>query len=233
MSTRIEFYKNLDKYGELSNFFQAPVYFEKIKYTTSEHLYQSIKFMIQPETELSREYREIIRNSSTPYISKLLANGTFVRQNSTWANKVNHTIKVYKEKGIKYNSSFWNSSHIILPLFNDVFIKDVGDCSFTQIIKVQAMLLVLRLKFLSDEHCRKILLSTELAELCEKSSDEFWGLGKSNKGHNVLGLLLMQVRIEIQIFIQLEIKLELIRDYTEYLLSEWIKLSRNSFISTL
>lgn len=64
--------------------------------------------------------------------------------------------------------------------------------------KVDRMLKVLRVKF-SDPDLKYKLLDTSSAILIEDSkTDAFWGCGKSGKGKNTLGKLLMQVRKELQ-----------------------------------
>ena len=56
---------------------------------------------------------------------------------------------------------------------------------------------VLKVKF-SDPELREKLLGTKNAILIEDSkTDSFWAIGKSGKGKNMLGKLLMKVREEI------------------------------------
>lgn len=62
-------------------------------------------------------------------------------------------------------------------------------------IKVGVMTCVLLAKFEQHEDLRRKLLDTGEASLVEESStDPFWGIGKSGKGQNMLGKLLMQIR---------------------------------------
>ena len=66
-------------------------------------------------------------------------------------------------------------------------------------VKVRVMLDLLREKF-SDPDLRQCLLATENAELVEGNSwgDKFWGVDtKTGSGKNMLGKLLMQVRLEL------------------------------------
>ena len=65
-------------------------------------------------------------------------------------------------------------------------------------VKLQVMLKVLRVKF-SSNHFRTILLRTGDAPLVEHTrNDRFWGDGGDGFGENKLGILLMQVRRELQ-----------------------------------
>jgi len=64
-------------------------------------------------------------------------------------------------------------------------------------IKVPRMKAVLKVKF-QDPELREKLLATGDSRLVENSKiDSFWGKGKSGKGKNMLGKLLMKVREEI------------------------------------
>ena len=64
--------------------------------------------------------------------------------------------------------------------------------------KIEAMRHVLRLKFTTNEECRRVLLSTGNSRLVESSkTDSFWACGKDGKGENVLGELLMAIREEV------------------------------------
>ena len=65
-------------------------------------------------------------------------------------------------------------------------------------IKVDVLYEGLLAKFTQHEDLKKILLDTGNAHLVEDSpTDAFWGCGRSGKGKNVLGFLLMAVRDEI------------------------------------
>jgi hypothetical protein len=65
-------------------------------------------------------------------------------------------------------------------------------------VKVDRMRAVVRAKFQQHPDLRAKLIATGHAMLIEKSKmDAFWGIGKSGKGRNMLGQLLMAVRVEI------------------------------------
>ncbi len=65
-------------------------------------------------------------------------------------------------------------------------------------VKIDRMRAVLWAKFVQHEDLQKSLLDTGNARLIEESkSDAFWGIGKSGKGKNMLGVLLMEIRDEI------------------------------------
>lgn len=67
-----------------------------------------------------------------------------------------------------------------------------------QAIKVDRMRDVLRAKFSQHEDLKQNLIDTGNAVLIEDSNtDAFWGIGKKRNGKNMLGILLMQVREEL------------------------------------
>jgi N-glycosidase YbiA len=64
--------------------------------------------------------------------------------------------------------------------------------------RADVMLHALREKF-AAEPLKQLLLGTELRPLIEASpSDSYWGCGRSGRGRNRLGQLLMQVRAELR-----------------------------------
>lgn len=75
VGNKIFFHSELSKYGELCNFFKlkTPLIFLGNSYSTSEHLYQAMKFLYFNQSKLNLEYSELIRKSSTPYKAKYLA----------------------------------------------------------------------------------------------------------------------------------------------------------------
>jgi len=66
-------------------------------------------------------------------------------------------------------------------------------------IKDDIMRKVLRAKFTQNEALKRTLLSTGEREIIELSPwDEYWGCGKKNKGLNMLGKLLMDLREKLK-----------------------------------
>lgn len=168
----INFYRESGLYGELSNFFllSVPLSYNNRSYTTSEHLYQSLKFLGPMASLRSIEYADCIRTASTPNKAKILA-----RQKCgggyNWQKELRTVIEKYKD---------------IKPR------EDWED------VKADVMLLCLKLKFQQNLRCRKVLLSTGDCLLVEHTSnDEYWGDGGNGIGQNMLGKLLMQVRTEL------------------------------------
>lgn len=65
-------------------------------------------------------------------------------------------------------------------------------------VKEEIMKKALKAKYTQNEGLKKLLLSTGTAVLQEASpTDVYWGVGKSGKGKNRMGVLLMEVRAEI------------------------------------
>jgi len=64
--------------------------------------------------------------------------------------------------------------------------------------RVDVMRSVIRAKFAKGTRYADVLLSTDAREIVEKSFfDGFWGCGRSGKGANMLGKLLMERRQEL------------------------------------
>jgi N-glycosidase YbiA len=66
-------------------------------------------------------------------------------------------------------------------------------------IRNEVMAKALRAKFTQNEPLKALLLSTGSKKLEEASpTDSYWGTGKNGKGQNQLGMLLMELRSELQ-----------------------------------
>ena len=86
--------------------------------------------------------------------------------------------------------------HLLSILAHGLFAWDI--VSNWSRIKVNRMYNVLKVKF-SDSELKNKLLDTRDSILIENSkNDAFWGIGKTGKGKNMLGKLLMKVREEIK-----------------------------------
>lgn len=161
----IFFYDKNTKNFELSNFYSSAtlkIEFGGKTWKSSEHLYQALKF--KNENEYEKEWREIIRTSNTPYISKYLGHqDTFVRY--PWQQK-------YKEFVLKYQDKVR-------------LIDNIADAE----PRINIMRIALKAKFDSNPGLRELLKSTgekKLGENCQC----FWGYF----GENHLGRLLEEQR---------------------------------------
>lgn len=159
---------------QLSNFYclRVPLLYDGKCYATSEHLYQSLKYLYEgapPENEL---YAEEIRKSSTPYKAKLLANRLKLTQYK-WQKDLGKIIDKYPTVRQRPGWSTY---------------------------KETAMYDTLWLKFNQDQECRIVLLQTGNKEIRELSKDWYWGgMGHAK---NQLGKLLMKIRERIYRSIQ-------------------------------
>lgn len=85
------------------------------------------------------------------------------------------------KSGLKAKSLGQSQEHPIRPDWNTY--------------RLEAMEKAVRAKFTQNEALKKLLLSTGNRELQEASpTDPFWGVGKSGKGENHLGKILMKLR---------------------------------------
>ena len=85
--------------------------------------------------------------------------------------------------------------HLLCIIAHGLNSWDIVECWSK--IKFDIMYKVLQAKF-SDPELKEKLLNTENSILIENSkTDATWGIGKSGKGKNMLGKLLMKVREEL------------------------------------
>ena len=120
------------------------------EWLTSEHLYQALKF--ECETEKEKEWREIIRTSTTPTIAKYLGHqSTYARY--SWQLKYRDLVKEYAKQ-----------------------IRKAGDMEDDH-FRVSIMVTTLRAKF-SHPVLREMLLKTKIKG--EDSNDPLWGVRGKN-----------------------------------------------------
>lgn len=82
------------------------------------------------------------------------------------------------------------------------WIRDMADRAHVrrdwEHVKDNLMLKAIRMKFSTNERCKRVLISTGDAKLFEHTkNDTYWADGGDGKGKNMLGRLLEQVRREI------------------------------------
>jgi ribA/ribD-fused uncharacterized protein len=136
MKIPIEFFREYDKLGELSNYFvpKTPIKYNGKTFKTSEHLFQALKYIHEDSTPTELEYAEVIRTVNTANKARILANqdrgGGY-----KWRTDLNPIISKYEALGAKIKED-WDE------------------------VKVSVMKDVLRLKFAADSHCKAVLLST-------------------------------------------------------------------------
>lgn len=141
----IKFYRQNDAYGYFSNFSDHPIIIEGKKYATTEHYFQSQKFV-------GTQYEELVINASSPGESAKLGR----------------------------NRSY--------PLRKDW--EDVKD---------NIMYTALIAKFTQHKDLQQHLLDTGDAQLIEHTTnDRYWADGGDGTGKNMLGILLMKLRQELQ-----------------------------------
>lgn len=170
-STRIDFFRPNERYGELSNFYAlaTPIVWRGKSYATSEHLYQAMKFLGPGATKMHQAYADLIRRAKTPNMAKILA-AQRVPDTHPWRVTLGAYIAQSQRQNVHPRAD-WDD------------------------VKAKKMLEVLLLKFEQDAHCRDVLLATGEAQLAEVSPyDYYWGTGSSGDGENMLGKLLVETR---------------------------------------
>lgn len=175
--TPLSFFRETKPFGELSNFWKTeePLTWRSKTYATSEHLYQSRKYIYKGASPACLELAESIRQATTPYKAKLLASDpTKIPRRHAWQRKLHDVASECAKKGA-----------LLCPKWQD--------------LRLEVMRSVVRLKLVQDSHSRQVLLSTGHRKLVEASPyDSFWGSGKDGSGRNELGKLLMEFRRQLQ-----------------------------------
>ncbi len=167
----VYFFSSKKEFMELSNYWVRqdgrPLFCMNGKeYRSSEHAYQSIKFVYEGASLDTLEYSEVIRNSETPNDSKLLGGQ---KCKGGYQTRMNELIKQYRNRAVVNPN--WDR------------------------IKIAVMRDVITQKFIQDLHCQRVLVSTVGRSVYEDSPyDSFWGIGKQGTGENWLGRLLVELR---------------------------------------
>lgn len=165
----IRFYDPKAEYFEFSNFYKhkKPIIIDGEKYKTTEHYFQAQKYADDIGRNL--EYMKLIKDQNTGGQAKMLAN-PIKKTRWAWEEKLKELREEYQDD-IHFDPVKWNS------------------------IRDDIMLKALIAKFSQDEHCKKVLLSTGDAILCENTKrDAYWGNGSNPHTIGRLGELLMEVR---------------------------------------
>jgi ribA/ribD-fused uncharacterized protein len=170
------FYKKGSPNYEFSNFYEnLQITVNGVGYKTAEHLFQASKFMNERKGESKEDridrlqYIKLIGSQSTPGKAFVLA-----RQKTgggyKWRTDMNPVITAYQHISIRDD---WDS------------------------VKDDVMYRILKVKF-SDSRLKTLLLNTGDRNIVEDSPrDAYWGRGKNWEGKNMLGKLLMKLRLSL------------------------------------
>jgi len=168
----VRFYDPKAEYFEFSNFYKhkKPIVIDGERYKTTEHYFQAQKYADDIGKNL--EYMNLIKGQNTAGQAKMLANPI---KKARWAwEKDLKVLREEYEDDIHFNPVKWDS------------------------VRDEVMRKALIAKFSQDEHCKKVLLSTGDAILCEDTRrDPYWGSGGNPKRVGRLGELLMDVRTKL------------------------------------
>lgn len=158
------------KESPLSNFYSVEIEFNGSKWITSEHIYQSYKFIHCPW------FMELIKNTDTPAKASYLAkqrknNYNWYVNNNLYPNlTIDNVIDVSKQNNVKLRDD-WES------------------------VKYNIMREIVFQKFYQNIGIKIYLLNTMGRDLIENSpTDYYWGIGARKTGKNMLGIILMEVR---------------------------------------
>lgn len=162
--------KYVTNYFEFSNFYplDPPVKIDSKEYPTTEHYYQSMKFLSEEPTKDQIEYAEEIRKCSSPLHAFYLGR-KYVNPQYTQRNSIQPILNKYKSVRMRED---WNE------------------------IKNNCMRKAVYQKFYQNEKLKELLLSTGNRKLVEHTPrDKWWADGGDGSGKNMLGIILMEVRL--------------------------------------
>ena len=169
MDDTIYFYDLKQKYGEFSNFYKAPITIDEITYPTSEHYYQSAKFLGPKSTTSDRKYAAIIAKQTTPGKAFQLAR-QLKKYQYPWQKELNVIIEKYQDREVKMRLDWEN-------------------------IKDNIMRRAVYTKFTQHKNLQVLLCSTGDSKIVEHTKrDSYWGDGGDESGQNMLGRILMETR---------------------------------------
>jgi ribA/ribD-fused uncharacterized protein len=98
----VYFYRPADGYGVLSNFARTPILLDNLTWSTSEHLFQALKFTGDADNS---QYREEIRKSYTPSDAARMGRSRQVKIRSDWDKvKVKAMLQVITLKALQHES---------------------------------------------------------------------------------------------------------------------------------
>lgn len=164
----IQFYDPKKEYGQFSNYYDSPITINNIKYSTTEHYYQALKFLGNDQTSRSVEYAQLILSQSTPNKAKILACQKVKGSRYKWLISLNDLIRQYSDVNIR---SDW------------------------EIMKDNVMRTAVMYKFQQHANLKELLLSTDDNNIYEYIiRDSYWGDGGDGSGQNMLGRILMETR---------------------------------------
>jgi N-glycosidase YbiA len=164
----VKFYEKKDPYYEFSNYSLYEVSINGKSYPSTEHYYQSKKFDYEGASQDNLVYAELIRCQKTPNMARLLGIQE-VKQNFAWAKPLKALIELHKAR-VNPDPN-WDKH------------------------KLDVMRVALRHKFEQHPRLASTLIATGDKDIIEDSPrDDFWGIGRTGKGQNWLGRLLMELR---------------------------------------
>lgn len=153
-----------------SNFYPVNITYNSKEYSTTEHLFQSMKF----ENE---QYSELIRIADTPAKAAALARQKKNTRHDRW----------YVNKNL-YPNLFINDV-IDWSIQHGIRIRSDWDT-----YRNEVMWLALKIKF-SIPQFKQYLLDTGNVVIYEDSpTDYYWGIGEKKNGQNMLGKMLVHLR---------------------------------------
>ena len=153
------------------------------EYATSEHLYQSLRYINAlggVNLNVNLEYAELIRRASTATGAKMMGNQVLIEKGSQWKVSLGKVIKSFQDRGLR-------------RVYLD---RDANECMGWAVTE----------KLRQEKECLEKLLAIPSLDKIIYHGDEYWGIHekivsgegpnawREYCGQNQLGKILSQIR---------------------------------------
>lgn len=164
-------------YRELDQDFECNILYNDNNFKSVDHAFQASKFLYKDAPKSNIEYVKIIQESQTSGIANKY--GNFSQEGYNWLGK----------------ESLKRMNNLIDEYKNKVTIMPDWEKKNKEIMKN-----ILLSKFSLNENCRKSLLNTYKKNIVYlNKNDIVFGVNSKNKGENILGKLLFDIRQEYEL----------------------------------
>lgn len=176
----ILFYRTKESYGSFSNFSAHPIHVYGLRWPSSEHAFQGMKFSPH-RSDLVRKVQE----ASSPREAAILGRDRTLPLHTDWERDPERVLPFRLSDARDRRLHPEDGSHHEEPLFNRL--KDL------------VMYEVVYAKVTQHPSLRSLLLGTDDEAIVEDSpKDSYWAWGSDHLGENKLGRIFMAVRAALR-----------------------------------
>lgn len=145
----IEFYRENDQYGFLSNFYEAEVYLSGKKWKTNEHYFQAMKF-------LDPSLQECVRSCTRPIDAKNIGNNRKLPLRKDWEEVKDGVMydccfaKFTQNKELMKSLLDTAPHNLVEHTYNDSYWGDAGDGSGRNMLGIILVRIRNEIKFIKE-----------------------------------------------------------------------------------